>query len=101
MSENDRSPLLPILITLITLPIWFGFQTYQLFQEQNNLSVLAANQEVVFKNSQKMRVQLDALASGTSKLAQQGNPNAQQIVSALAQRGITMNSNEGSKAPSK
>ena len=101
MTENVRTPLLPIFITLITLPIGFGFQTYQLFQEQNNLSALSANQEVVFKNSQKMHAQLDALASGTSKLALQGNPNAQQIVSALAQRGIAMNSNEGSKAPAK
>ncbi len=36
MTENVRTPLLPIFITLITLPIGFGFQTYQLFQEQNN-----------------------------------------------------------------
>ena len=101
MTDNGRTPFLPILITLITLTFWFGFQLYQLLQEKNNLSVLASSQEAVHKNAQKMRAQLDALASGTSKLAQQGNPNAQQIVSALAQRGITINSNEGTKSPPK
>jgi hypothetical protein len=94
MTGNERNPFLPLLIILITLTLWFGFQTYQLQQERKSLSVLAANQEPLYKNSQKLRNQLDALASGTSRLAQQGNANAQQIVSALAQRGITIHPNE-------
>ena len=98
MMDNGRNPFLPMLVTLITLTVWFGFQTYQLLQERKNLSVLAANQEPMVKNSQKMRAQLDALASGTSRLAQRGNPNAQQIVSALAQRGITINPNAAASA---
>ena len=98
MTENERNPFLPILIILITLALWFGFQTYQLLQEKNNLSIFSTNQETVYKNAQKMRAQLDVLASGTSKLAQEGNTNAQKIVSALAQRGITINSNEVAKS---
>ena len=101
MTENARSPFLPILIALIALSIWFGFQTYQLIRERNSLSVVAVNQETQYKNSQKMRAQLDSLASGAAKLAQQGNSNAQQIVSALAQRGITINSNEVPNPPAK
>jgi hypothetical protein len=101
MTENGRNAFVPMLITSITLVLWFGFQTYQLLQEKNNLGILAANQEAVHKNSEKMRAQLEVLASGTSKLAQQGNANAQQIVSALAQRGVTINSNEVAKPPAK
>jgi len=101
MTENGRNSFLPILITLIALILWFGFQTYHLAQERKNLSVLAANQETMHRNAQKMRAQLDGLASGTSKLAQQGNPNAQQIVTALASRGITINSSEAPKPPPK
>ena len=98
-TENGRSAFIPILITLIAVIGWFGFQTYQLLQERENLSVLAFNQDSMHKTAQKLRAQLDGLASGTSKLAQKGNANAQQIVSALAQRGITINSNEGASPP--
>jgi len=97
MTENGRSPFLPMLVTLIALTLWLGVQTYQLMQERSNLSALDTNQETPYTNAQKMRTQLDVLASGTSKLAQQGNANAQQIVNALAQRGITINSNEPPK----
>lgn len=38
-----------------------------------------------------MRAQLDAIAAGTARLAQQGNVNAAQVVNALRARGITIN----------
>ena len=97
MNENGHSAFLPVLIALITLSIWFGFQTYQLVQERTNMAKASANQETTYKTAQKMRAQMDALAAGTSKLAQQNNANAQQIVSALAQRGITINAPEAAK----
>ena len=50
-------------------------------------------------NSQKMRVQLDAIAAGTKRLADQGNANAQLIVQQLAKNGININqSAQGSTA---
>jgi len=101
MTENGRNAFFPLLITLVALILWFGIQTYQLLQEKKNLSALAANQETMHKTAQKMRAQLDGLASGTGKLAQQGNPTAQQIVAALAQRGITIKSSEAAKPPAK
>lgn len=94
MSEQDhRSVFVPLVILSSALVIWFGFQTSQLITERKNLNTLQKNQEGLYQNAQKMRSQLDAIAAGTARLAQQGNPNAGQIVNALRARGITINPN--------
>ena len=84
---------LPILLGLLTLVLWFGFQTSQFLKEQDNLKILGDNQAPLYTNAQKLRGQMDAIAAGTARLAQAGNPNAQQVVNALAARGITINPN--------
>jgi hypothetical protein len=92
--DSSRSGLfLPMLLVMVTLVVWFGFQTYQLVIERGNLKTLQANQDVMFSNAQKMRAQLDAIAAGTARLAQQGNVNAAQVVNALRAKGITINPN--------
>jgi urea transporter len=101
MTANSRTSFVPLMTMALALASWFGFQTYQLLQEKNKLNVLASSQEISHKNSEKMRAQFDGLATGTSKLAQQGNPVAQQIVSGLAQRGITVAANAATPAPAK
>jgi hypothetical protein len=85
--------VIPILLGLLTLVLWFGFQTSQLLKERDNLKTLSANQAAIYANAQKMRGQMDAIAAGTARLAQAGNPNAQQVVNALRARGITINPN--------
>lgn len=81
----------PLLLALVTLVLWFGFQTSQLLTERDNLKSLRTNQDAIYGNAQKMRAQLDAIAAGTARLAQQGNANAAQVVNALRARGITIN----------
>jgi len=93
MDPNRPGLFLPVLLILITLVIWFGFQTYQVVKERENLKTLQANQETMFNNAQKMRAQMDAIAAETARLAQQGNANAAQVVNALKARGITINPN--------
>lgn len=93
MDSPRPSLFVPLLLMLITLVLWFGFQTYQLVKERTNLKTLQANQETMFNNAQKMRAQLDAIAAGTARLAQQGNANAAQVVAALKAKGITINPN--------
>ena len=87
------STALPLLLAMFTLVLWFGFQAWQLVAERNNLKVLAANQATMYANAQKMRAQLDAIASGTAEPAREGNVNAAQVVQALASKGITIKSN--------
>ncbi len=90
--ESPRNSLfLILLMTLSTLVLWFGFQTYQLLKERSNLQTLQANQETILTNAQKMRAQLDSIAAGTARLAVQGNVNAAQVVNALKAKGITIN----------
>lgn len=50
-----------------------------------------ASQEQVVANAKKMRAQLDTIAAGTKRLADQGNANAQLIVQQLAKNGININ----------
>lgn len=90
-AEKGYGILLPLLLGLISLVLWFGFQTSQLLKERDNLQTLSANQETLYGNAQKLRLQLDALAAGTARLAQQGNANAQKLVAALQAQGVTIN----------
>jgi len=101
MSEREQpyGSFAPLLLGLLTLVIWFGFQTNQLVKEKDNLTNLRNNQTQVYANAQKMRTQLDALAAETAKLAQAGNPNAAALVNALKQRGITIDPSKAQVQP--
>lgn len=102
MSEREQryGSFVPLLLGLLTLVIWFGFQTTQLMKEKENLANLKTNQTQVYASAQKMRGQLDALAAETAKLAQAGNPNAAALVGALKQRGITIDPSKAQRTPS-
>ena len=69
------------LIVVLALLLWFASLIYEFLGERENLTKLRQNQETTLTNAQKMRGQLDAIASGTQKLALAGNPNALQVVS--------------------
>ena len=96
MSEPMKhySPFAPLLLGILTLVLWFGFQTVQLLKERNSLATLRTNQTTIYGNAQKMRAQLDVLANETAKLAQAGNAHAAAIVNALKQRGISIGANK-------
>lgn len=101
MSEREQhyGSFAPLFLGLLTLTIWFGFQTTQLLKEKENLANLKTNQTQVYANAQKMRAQLDALAAETAKLAQAGNPNAAALVNALKARGITIDPSKAQVQP--
>ena len=89
--QQSGNVFVPICLLAVAMVVWSGFQASQLYQERSSLATLRSNQETTFRNAEKMRAQLEALASGTQKLATAGNRNAQSVVSALQQRGITIN----------
>ncbi len=101
MSEHKMhyGPFAPLLLGLITLVLWFGFQTMQLLKERENLATARTHQTTPYSNAQNMRAQLEVLAAETAKLAQAGNPNAALIVNALKQRGITIDPSKAKPAP--
>jgi 7-keto-8-aminopelargonate synthetase-like enzyme len=90
-ARRSANVFVPICLLAVAMVVWSGFQASQLYQERSNLATLRSNQETTFRNAEKMRAQLEALASGTQKLATAGNRNAQAVVGALQQRGITIN----------
>jgi hypothetical protein len=91
VNNRAASAFVPLLLLMIGLLIWAGAQMFQLFSEHSTLKTLLANQAAPFSASQKLRVQLDAVASGTQRLADQGNQNARLVVDELRKRGITIN----------
>jgi hypothetical protein len=85
---EKRASILPLILTMAALLIWFAFQAFQMFVERSNLSALKANFESAVQESQKMQSQLQSLVSKTAELAQQGNPAAKTAVEELEKKGI-------------
>jgi len=77
-----------IIITLIALLLWFGFQSVHLWRERSNLSAVKANQEGAIQESEKIRLQFQGLMTKTSELANQGHVGAKLIIEELQKRGI-------------
>jgi hypothetical protein len=93
MENSSKNAFIPLLVLTLTVAVWFTFQTIELYREHGRLQVAKQGQEETMGKAQKMRDQLDAIASGTQKLADKGNTNAQSVVSALKARGISINAN--------
>jgi ABC-type transporter Mla subunit MlaD len=83
-----RASSLPLILTIVSLLVWFGFQTVQLVLERSNLSLLKGNLEAAMQESQKVRAQLETLITKTAELASQGNASAKTVVEELEKRGI-------------
>lgn len=98
MNGHDSRPSwLPLGLLAAAFVAWFAFQTVQLIAERRSLAALAAGQETIFGNAQKMRGQLDALAAGVARLAERDNANAAALVQALSERGVTINPDAATK----
>ncbi len=83
-----RASRLALILTIVSLLVWFGFQTVQLVVERGNLSLVKGNFEAPMQESQKVRAQLEALITKTAELAKQGNANAKAVIEELEKRGI-------------
>ena len=69
-------------------------EVVRLTGQREDLQLLHTSQERALEEGKKVRAQLDALAGGTARLADQGNPNARALVEKLKAQGISL------KAPS-
>ena len=88
--STDDLTYIPIMLVALALIIWFGFQLSKTLNARDGLIAVYTSQEQPVQTAQKIGTSLSALATGTKQLANQGNPNAAQIVKALAQRGINI-----------
>jgi hypothetical protein len=87
---REHSPFVPLLILLIAIAAWFGFQGYTLWNERNALAASQSSQERALEGARKVRITLDTLARETALLADKGNANARLIVDELKRRGVTI-----------
>lgn len=98
-TEHNRSLIVPLAVELSAMLIWAGFQTVQLLHDRGKLKEAYTNQGAPLQTAQTIRTQMDAIAAGTLKLANQGNANAKLIIQALAERGINVDPNVKTPVP--
>lgn len=79
---------LPLALTMVSLLIWFGFQTLELVLERNNLTTVKSNFEAATREAEKMRAQLQTLITQTAELASKGNASAKVVIEELQKKGI-------------
>ena len=83
---------LPLIITLSSLVIWFGFQTFQQLRERSNLTFLKANQETALQESQKVQTQFQGILTKLSELANKGHAGARMVLEQLQRQGLSVGS---------
>ena len=88
---RQYSAFMPNLLMSLAFVAWLGFQAFQQVGERQQLAALDAAVAPQEQAAQKVRNSLEAIASATAKLADEGNPNAQTIVDQLKKRGVTIN----------
>ena len=90
-APRQYSTFMPHLLMGLALVGWLGFQAWQQVGEHQQLAVLAASGAPQEQAAQKVRASLEAIATATAKLADEGNANAQVVVDQLKKRGVTIN----------
>lgn len=85
-----HASILPLALTLISLLIWFGFQTVALVFERNQLTAVKRNFDAAMQEAQKMQAQLQTLITQTAELASKGNASAKAIIEELQKRGVPL-----------
>jgi hypothetical protein len=88
-SRHAYSPFVPLLLLAVALVTWFAFQSYQLINERQQLSLLHAAQDAQVEAAGKVRASLDTVAAATARLADSGNVNARILVAEQRKRGTT------------
>ena len=83
---------LPLIITLSSLVIWFGFQAFQQFRERSNLNFMKANQETALQESQKVQTQFQSILTKLSELANKGHAGARMVMEQLQRQGLSAGS---------
>ena len=86
----EKSPLtLPLMLILVALTVYFGFQTLQFLFERNNLVMVKVSQEAAIQEAQKIQAQFKTLVGKTSELADKGHAGAKMVMEELLKRGVS------------
>ncbi|MGE3623956.1 MAG: hypothetical protein AB7H77_08830 [Bdellovibrionales bacterium] len=92
--------LFPVALVAFVVFLMLGFQLTQIMRDRQSMNEAMAAQEKPIEEVRKVQEQLNALAIGTQKLADNGNKPAKAIIERMNQMGITVNPNApGAAAP--
>ena len=89
---------LPLVILLIALLTYFGFQTFALLGERGNLGQVKMSQENALQEAQKIQSQFRTLVTKTGELADKGHTGAKLVMEGLQRQGMGM-AGPATKAP--
>lgn len=89
---------LPLVITLVALLTYFGFQTFSLLAERDNLGHVKSSQENALQEAQKIQSQFRTLVTKTGELADKGHSGAKLVMEGLQRQGMGM-AGPAAKAP--
>ncbi len=94
---------LPLIITLVALITYFGFQTISLLTERSNLGLIKGSQENALQEAQKTQAQFRTIVTKTGELADKGHAGAKMVMEGLQRQGMGMAgpTNPAEKVPEK
>ena len=87
---RNGGPDVPLAILAFAFCLMLLFQMVQLVRQSQSLAAFAANQESALQEASRLRQAADALAGDIVQLAQQGNPNAKQVVDEMARQNVNL-----------
>ena len=90
---------IPVLCLALAFFFLMVFQNVQLHEGRKTLEATRVQQQQALDQGVLVQKQLDALAIGTQRLANSGNPNARLIIEELRKAGITIKSEAPTGAP--
>jgi len=105
-AENSGVPAashsnLPLVITLVALLTYFGFQSFALLGQRGNLGQVKTSQENELQEAQKIQSQFRTLVTKTGELADKGHAGAKMIMEGLQRQGMGMGGPAKLPAPEK
>lgn len=93
--STDQPGLLSLALVLlaITVATSTGFSLSQAMADRTALRQTMVTLETPHQQAARLRGQVEGIAKQVARLAEQGNPNAREIVEALRRQGIAINPN--------
>jgi hypothetical protein len=79
---------LPLVITLVALLTYFGFQTFSVLAERGNLAQVKTTQEAALQEAQRIQSQFRTLVTKTGELADKGHNGAKMVMEGLQRQGM-------------
>jgi hypothetical protein len=96
--SGSYSIFVPMLLMLLSLLLWFGFQGVQLWKERTSFAEAVQRQVPRVERAQQFRSEFESFSADTAHLAAVGNANARQLVDALKQRGWAIDAEKSAPA---